>query len=166
MSTNRVFKPNVNFLMRVIAMSLKNTKNLITIAAVVVAVLAGTVLLGNYTNILSTDAQPKSCQATKSATCTASRAFFAENSEGACAQKAACGSAEKTCPLDSGKPCCAESGSCPKTDCPADCTKPCCAGEAAPACCPKSDSSACCPKTEATVASKTGCCLATVTTTE
>lgn len=39
-------------------MSLKNTKNLIIIAAVVVAVLAGTVLLGNYTNILSSGSEP------------------------------------------------------------------------------------------------------------
>lgn len=139
-------------------MSLKNTKNLVIIAAVVVAVLAGTVLLGNYTNILSassdTDSQPKTCQAAKSATCSASQAFFAETAEGECTQKAACGSAEKTCPLDSSKPCCAESGDCPKTACPADCDKPCCAGEAAPGCCPKAD---------ATVAAKTGCCPGTVT---
>ena len=144
-------------------MSLKNTKNLLVIAAVVVAVLAGTVLLGNYTNILSTGAQPKTCQATKNATCTASQAFFAENAEGECARKAECGSAEKTCPLDSSKPCCAESGSCPKTDCPADCDKPCCAGEAAPGCCPKSSDAAAetgsCPK----VAAKIGCCPGTVT---
>lgn len=141
-------------------MSLKNTKNLVIIAAVVVAVLAGTVLLGNYTNILSTssdtDSQPKTCQAAKSATCSASQAIFAENAEGACTKKAECGSAEKTCPKDSTKPCCAQEGS---KDCPADCDKPCCAGEAAPGCCPKSDASAaktgCCPKTDTTVATQT-----------
>ena len=148
-------------------MSLKNNKNLIIIAAVVVAVLAGTVLLGNYTNILSTGSQPKTCQATKSATCTASQALFAENAEGECARRAACGSVDKTCPLDSSKPCCAESGSCPKTACPADCTKPCCAGEVAPGCCPKSGDAVaeagCCPKAEATVAAKIGCCPGTVT---
>jgi hypothetical protein len=137
--------------MRVILMSLKNTKNLVIIAAVVVAVLAGTVLLGNYTNILSadsdTDSQPKTCQAAKSATCSASQAFFAETAEGECTQKAECGSAEKTCSPD--------------------CDKPCCAGEAAPGCCPKSGDAAaeagCCPKSEATVAAKTGCCPGTVT---
>ena len=137
-------------------MSLKNTKNLLIIAAVVVALTAGTVLLGNYTNILSagsdTDSQPKTCQAAKSTTCSASQASFAKNAEGECAQKAACGSAEKTCPLDSSKPCCAESGDCPKTDCPADCDKPCCVGETAPGCCPKSGDAAaktgCCPGTE------------------
>ena len=120
-------------------MSLKNTKNLVIIAAVVVAVLAGTVLLGNYTNILSadsdTDSQPKTCQAAKSATCSASQqAFFAETAEGECPQKAECGSAEKTCSVD--------------------CTKPCCAGEAKTGCCPKSDASA---------AAATGCCPSTVT---
>ncbi|MHC4533658.1 MAG: hypothetical protein ACYS6K_06880 [Planctomycetota bacterium] len=151
-------------------MSLKNTKNLLIVAAVVVAVLAGTVLLGNYTNILSTGSQPKACQATKSATCTASQAFFADSAEGECTQKVECGSAEKTCPLDPSKPCCAVEGTpgcCPKTDCPADCDKPCCAGEVAPGCCPKSGEAAaetgCCPKSEATVAAKTGCCPGTIT---
>ena len=119
-------------------MSLKNTKNLLIITAVVVVALtAGTVLLGNYTNILSssseTDSQPKTCQAAQNSTCTASQAFFADSAEGECTQKAECGSAEKTCPPD--------------------CTKPCCAGEAAPGCCPKSDATA----------AKTGCCPSTVT---
>ncbi len=119
-------------------MSLKNTKNLLIIGAVVVALMAGTVLLGNYTNILSTgsetDSQPKTCQATKSATCTASQAFFAENAEGECTRAAEGEAVAKTCT--------------------SDCTKPCCAGEAASGCCPKSD---------ATVAAKTGCCPGTVT---
>ncbi len=149
-------------------MSLKNTKNLVIIAAVVVAVLAGTVLLGNYTNILSassdTDSQPKTCQTAKSATCSASQqAFFAENAEGECTQKAECGSDTKTCPSDSTKPCCAQEAS---KDCPSDCAKPCCAEEAETGCCPKSGDAAaktgCCPKTDATVAAKTGCCPGTV----
>ncbi len=135
-------------------MSLKNTKNLLIIAAVVVALMAGTVLLGNYTNILSTGSetgsQPKTCQATKSAACTASQAFFAENANVECTRKADSGSDAKTCPPD--------------------CTKPCCAGEAKTGCCPKSGASAaetgCCPKSDATVAAKTGCCPATSTTTE
>ena len=134
-------------------MSLKNTKNLLVIAAVVVAVLAGTVLLGNYTNILSTGSQPKTCQATKNATCAASQAIFAQNAEGECARKDECGSAEKTCPLDPTKPCCAQEGS---KECPADCAKPCCAGEEAPDWCPKSDATA----------AKTGCCPVASTTTE
>lgn len=126
-------------------MSLKNTKNLVIIAAVAVALLAGTVLLGNYTNILSTGSQPKTCQATKNAACTASQAALAENAEGDCTRKAECGSDTKTCPQDSTKPCCAQEAS---KDCPPDCAKRCCAGEAAPSCCPKSDATAV----------KTGCC--------
>jgi len=135
-------------------MSLKNTKNLLIIAAVVVSLLAGTVLLGNYTNILSTGSQPTTCQAAKSAACPASQAFFAENANVECTRTAEGGAVAKTCPLDPSKPCCAEAkpDCCPKT-CPPDCTKPCCAGEAAPGCCPKSDASA----------AATGCCPGTVT---
>ena len=147
-------------------MSLKNTKNLLIVAAVVVAVLAGTVLLGNYTNILSTGSQPIACQATKSSTCTASQAFFADSAEEECTRKAECGSAEKTCPLDPTKPCCAVEGTpgcCPKTDCPADCDKPCCVESGS---CPKTEASGCCPKADATAAAKTGCCPVTVATTE
>ena len=132
-------------------MSLKNTKNLLIIAAVVVAVLAGTVLLGNYTNILSSGSQPKTCQEKASSCCPAAKASSAEKTE--------CGSVAKTCPLDPTKPCCAVEGTpgcCPKTNCPDDCTKPCCAGEEAPPCCPKADATA----------AKTGCCPATVTATE
>lgn len=139
-------------------MSLKKPRNLLIISAVVVALLAGTVLLGNYTNILSagseTGSQPKTCQATKSATCQASQAFFAENAEGECTRKADSGSDAKTCTPDCAKPCCAKEAS--KT-CSPDCTKPCCAGEAKTGCCPKAD---------ATVAAKTGCCPITSTTTE
>jgi hypothetical protein len=140
-------------------MSLKNTKNLVIIAAVVVAVLAGTVLLGNYTNILSSgskaDSQPKACQAKTSSCCPAANAMFAENTEMMGVQTAEVGAVAKTCPMDGTKACCAESGSCPKTDCPPDCTKPCCAGEAAPDCCPKSDTSA---------AATGGCPVASTTT--
>ena len=126
-------------------MSLKNTKNLMIIGAVVVALLAGTVLLGNYTNILSSGSQSKTCQEKTSACCAAAKTCTVE--------KAECGSVAKTCPLDPTKPCCAVEGTCPKTECPPDCTKPCCAIENAPACCPKSDVSAasagCCPVTNA-----------------
>jgi len=145
-------------------MSLKNTKNLIIIAAVVVAVLAGTVLLGNYTNILSTGSdtgsQPKACQATGSTACTASQAVFAQNAEIECAGKTECGSVAKTCPADASKPCCAvtgscpkESGSCPKTACEEGCTKPCCVETGS------------CPKSEATAATA-GCCPKVATATE
>jgi len=135
-------------------MSLKSTKNLLIIAAVVVALTAGTVLLGNYTNILSTGSQSKTCQAKASSCCPASQAFFAENANVECTRTAECGSVAKTCPLDPTKPCCAAEGKpdcCPKT-CPPGCIKPCCAGEDVPGCCPKSGASA----------SETGCCPATL----
>lgn len=143
--------------MRVVPMSLKNTKNLLIVVAVVVAVLAGTVLLGNYTNILSagsnTGSQPKACQATGSTCCPAVKACSAENAKVESTLMAQQGPVAKTCPLDPTKPCCAQDAS---KDCPADCTKPCCAGEAKPDCCPKSDASAAAP----------GCCPATSTATE
>jgi hypothetical protein len=117
-------------------MNLKNTKNLLIIAALAVGVLSVTVLLANYTNVLSassdTGSQPKACQATASAYCPASIASSAENAKVECAQKAECGSVAKTCPADPTKPCCAQEVS---NDCPVDCAKPCCAGEAKPACC-------------------------------
>jgi hypothetical protein len=141
-------------------MSLKNTKNLLIIAAVVVALMAGTVLLGSYTKILSTDSQSKTCQATKGQGCPASQVLFAANANEKCTKKAECGSVAKTCPLDPTKACCAVEGTpgcCPKTICPPDCTKPCCAGEDAPDCY---------PKTDVTTAAKTGCCPATNTMTE
>ena len=138
-------------------MSIKNTKNLLIISAVVVAVLAGTVLLGNYTNILSarsdSGSKTKTCQAKASACCPATQAMAAEHASMMSAQTAESEAVAKTCPLDSSKPCCAEKGICPKTDCPADCTKPCCAGEDIPSCCPKSDASASsgsCPVTSTT----------------
>jgi outer membrane murein-binding lipoprotein Lpp len=127
-------------------MSLKNTKNLLIVVAVVVAVLAGTVLLANYTNILSggsdTASQPKACQATGNACCPAAKACSAENAKVESTLMAQQGPITKTCPLDPTKPCCAQDAS-------KDCTKPCCSGEAKPDCCPKSDAAAatgCCPK--------------------
>lgn len=132
-------------------MSLKNTKNLLIVVAVVVAVLAGTVLLGNYTNILSggsdTGSKPTACQATGSTCCPALKACSVENVKVESTLMAEQVSVTKTCPLDPTKPYCAQDAS--KT-CPADCAKPCCAEKGTAGCCPKSDASAaamdCCPK--------------------
>lgn len=141
-------------------MSLKNTKNLLIIGAVLVGLLAGTVLLGNYTNILSaksdTDSKPTTCQAEASTGCPATIACTAQNANIESTLMASSEAVEKTCPTDGTKGCSAEKGICPKTDCPPDCTKPCCAGDAKPACCPKSDVSA----------ASMGCCPATASTTE
>jgi len=139
-------------------MSLKNPRNLLIIGAVIVALLAGTVLLANYANILpawsGVGSQVKTCQSASGTPCCQAKNDSAEFAELDCAQKAAAGSDAKACPLDNAKPCCAGEASqdcCPKT-CPPDCTKPCCAGEAAPGCCPMSGPSeaantGCCPKT-------------------
>lgn len=141
-------------------MSLKNTKNLLIVGAVLVGLLAGTVLLGNYTNILSvrsdTNSQPAACRVKASGCCPAAQALMAKNASMMSVQTAEGEAVEKTCPVDGTKAYCAEKGICPKTDCPPDCTKPCCAGDAKPACCPMSDASA----------AAMGCCPATASTTE
>ncbi len=148
---------NVN-LWRKMFMSLKKPKNLLIIGAVTVALLAGTVLLANYANILpgssDADSQVKTCQAKNSTPCSGANPVFAENANVECAQKAEAGFVAKACPVGSTKPCCAVEAvpdCCPKV-CPPDCTKPCCAGEAAPSGCPMAGMSAatnsgCCPKT-------------------
>ena len=109
-------------------MSLKNPKHLLIIGAVVVALMVGTVLLGNYANILpgssDADSQVKTCSAAKTGS-----AEFAKVCSG-----------EKSA-----------TGCCPKV-CPPDCTKPCCAEETTTGGCPMSSPSAttnsgCCPKT-------------------
>jgi len=66
-------------------MSLKNPKNLLIIGAVVIALLAGTVLLANYANILparsGAGSQAKTCPAAGGTTCPMAKAVFAENAE-------------------------------------------------------------------------------------
>jgi len=139
-------------------MSLKNPRNLLIIGAVVMALLAGTVLLANYANILparfNTGSQAKACPAAGGTMCPAAKTvFFAENAEVTYAQKTGAGFDAKACPLGRTEPCCAGEAPpdcCPKP-CPPDCTKPCCAGEAAPSGCPMAGTSAaaeagCCPK--------------------
>jgi hypothetical protein len=102
-------------------MSLKVSKNLVIGGAIVVALLVGTVLLGNYANILPADSgsQAKTC--------------LAAGSTSRCAGEAAPGCCPKVCPPDCTKPCCAgeaapgccpmagmsaatNSGCCPKTN--------------------------------------------------
>ena len=101
-------------------MSLKNPKNLLIIGAVVAALLAGTILLGNYANILpaSSDAgsQAKTSPAAGGTSCPVAKAVFAENAQANCAQKVAAGFDAEACPLGRTEPCCAEEaeGSCPK----------------------------------------------------
>ena len=140
-------------------MSLKNPRNLLIIGAVVIALLAGTVLLASYANILparSGAGSQVTYQATDHTPCPGPKAHFAqaENAEGYCSLKTKAVSDAEACPLGRTEPCCAGEAPpecCPKP-CPPDCTKPCCAGEAAPSGCPMAGMSAaantgCCPKT-------------------
>ena len=125
-------------------MSLKNPKNLLIIGAVIVALLAGTVLLANYANILPAKSDVSS-QVTGSTPCPGAKACPFGRTEPCCAGEAKPGCCPKVCPPDCTKPCC------PKL-CPPDCTKPCCAGEAAPSGSPMASMSeaantGCCPKT-------------------
>ena len=121
-------------------MSVKTKSNLLIIGAVAIALLAGTVLLASYANILPTRSgtQAKTCPAAGGTSCPMAKTVFAENAEVTCAQKVAAGFDAKACPLGRTEPCCtgdATESLCGKT-CPTDCTKPCCAGEAATGCCP------------------------------
>jgi len=123
-------------------MSLKNPKNLLIIGAVIVALLAGTVLLASYANILparsGAGSQAKTCPAAGGTTCCGAKISSNENVQVAFAQQTGAGFLGRTEPCCAGEP---VPDCCPKT-CPPDCTKPCCAGEAAPDCCPMSSPSA------------------------
>ena len=144
-------------------MSLKKPKNLLIISAVTVALLAGTVLLANYANILpvgsDTGSQVKTCQAKNSTPCSGANPVFAENANVECAQKAEAGFVAKACPVGSTEPCCAgeattsccpaqnspgqsDEGCCPPKCCPDDCENCCCLEK----CCPNKCGKCCCPK--------------------
>jgi hypothetical protein len=144
-------------------MSVKTTSNLLIIGAVAIALLAGTILLASYANILPArcdiGSQAKTCPAAGNTMCPAAKAVFAENAEVTCAQKAAAGFDAKTCPLGRTEPCCAgdaTESACGKS-CPLNCTKPCCAGETPPECCPK-DCPPDCTKLCCAVEATPGCC--------
>jgi len=135
-------------------MSLRKPKNLLIIGAVVVALLVGTVLLGNYANILpaSSDngSQVKACQAAgQTPWCLAQNSLGqsdigccpAQNSpgqsnEGCCPAKCCPDECENCCCPDECDKCC-----CPKL-CSPGCTKPCCAEETTTGGCPMSNPSA------------------------
>ena len=121
-------------------MSLKSPKNLVIFVGIVAALLVGTVLLGNYANIVTAESNTDS-QAT-APTCPKEQAHFAENAKASCPHAGAGFDAE-ACPLGRTKPCCAEDvpkSGCGKP-CPLDCTKPCCAEQTKTGCCPMSSPS-------------------------
>jgi hypothetical protein len=143
----RILKLNVVY-WRKFVMSVKTKSNLLIIGAVAVGLLAGTVLLSGYANILpgGSGGQSPICQAGGGTSCgvVAANACSTVKAQSACAQEAGAGFDANACPMGRSEPCCAgdaTESACGKP-CPADCTKPCCAGEAAPGCCPKPDASA------------------------
>ncbi len=157
-------------------MSLKKPKNLLIISAVTVALLAGTVLLANYANILpvgsDTGSQVKTCQAKNSTPCSGANPFFAENADVECARKAEAGSDAKVCPFGRTEPCCAGEDvpdCCPKV-CPPDCTKPCCPKVCPPdctkPCCAEGATTGGCPMSSPSAAANSGCCPKTNTAAE
>ncbi len=80
-------------------MSLKIPKKLLIIGAVVAALLAGTILLGNYANILpagsDTGSQAEASQATDQTSCSAAKACPLGSDAKACCSKEADGSCPK-----------------------------------------------------------------------
>lgn len=137
-------------------MSLKSPKNLVIFVGIVAALLVGTVLLGNYANIVTaesgTNSQAKAEQATFP-TCPKAKAHFAENAKASCPH-AGTGFDAEACPLGRTKPCCA--GDVAKSGCgrpcPLDCTRLCCAEQTKTGCCPMSSPS---PTTKTCCGSKT-----------
>lgn len=102
-------------------MSLKSPQNLLIIGAVVAALLAGTILLGNYANILpacsDTGSQAEAAQATGQTSCPIAKAHLAEaQNVKVCPREDAAGFDAKACPLGRTEPCCVEEaeGCCPK----------------------------------------------------
>ncbi len=130
-------------------MSIKAPKNIVILGVVIAAVLACTVLLANYSNILPAGAddtaQVKSCQA--GAGGPACGMASAQKQALACC-------AAQSCPSDCDKACCAEGG---QAVCPLGVRKPCCPAADAKACPPDCDKPCCAKKGDA-ADSIEGCC--------
>ncbi|MHC4426207.1 MAG: hypothetical protein ACYSYV_08935 [Planctomycetota bacterium] len=121
-------------------MSLGNQKNVIIFVAVAAALVAGTVLLAGYADILPAasdkDSQVKACPAADGNVSCQAKTDSAAFPTVCAAGEAATGCCGKPCPPDCTKPCCsgeAPAGCCGKPVAP----KPCCPGVAPTGCCPK-----------------------------
>jgi hypothetical protein len=132
----------------------RNQKSLAVFVAIIAALLAGTVLLGSYANIVPAKSDPgvpaEAENAAVTATCPKTQAHFAENAEGGCPRKAEAGSDATACPHAAAKTCGAAeatASSCEKSW-PVEQGKPCGAGEAATGCsgepCPSKTAGTCC----------------------
>jgi hypothetical protein len=129
-------------------MSVKNHKNLIVVAGVVAALLAGTVLLGGYAKSVPAKSDTSS-QVQAKGGCPMMSAYLAESGEVSCPHLAKAGFNAEACPMGRTEPCCAEDPpqDCCGTPCPPGCPKPCCAQEASAGCCADAADAAgaCCP---------------------
>ena len=121
-------------------MSLKAPRNIVILGVVIAGVLACTVLLGNYVNILPAKtgdaSQVKGCPA--GAGKPACGMVCPQKDAGVCCAPESCPAGgdkpccsendQAACPFGAPKPCCS-AGDCGAVagDCPLDCTKPCCA---------------------------------------
>jgi len=125
-------------------MSLGNQKNLIIFAAIVAALLAGTVLVGGYANILpaasDTGTQVKACQVTGLTSGCPAQNSPAQSDQGCCPAKC--------CPDECDKCCC------PPECCPDECDECCCPAE----CCPDECDKCCCPAECCPTEGNKGCC--------
>lgn len=126
-------------------MSFRNHKNLVVVVGVIIALLAGTVLLGGYAKFapakqeVSSPVQVKGC-------CPMMGAQSAQDGKASSANMAKAAFNAETCPAGRTEPCCEEDPpqDCCGKPCPADCPKPCCAAEGAASDCANS-TSGCCP---------------------
>jgi hypothetical protein len=134
-------------------MSFRNHKSLVVVAGVIIALLAGTVLLGGYAKFApakqeaSSPVQAKGC-------CPMMSAQAAQDGKASCPNQAKTAFNAEACPMGRTEPCCEQDPpqDCCGKPCPADCPKPCCAKEAAAGCCAASaDGAGCCPATTDTV---------------
>lgn len=122
-------------------MSLKNQKNLIVAGGVIVALLAGTVLLGGYAKFVPAKAD-STTGAEPCTGCPATQACLAKNAEVSGSGQVMAAFNPESCPAGRTEPCCAEDPpkDCCGEPCPADCPKPCCAKQPeASGCCPAAD---------------------------
>ena len=137
-------------------MSLEKQKNLIIFGAVAAALLAGTVLVAGYTDMLPNRAkacdQVKPCQSGEGKVTCAGMAKMAgfpqvvASTEAAPGKPGGAGEKPAGCCPEPGVGCggCEKRQGCCGEPCPPDCPKPCCAQEKPPTCCERPPVGGCC----------------------
>jgi len=124
-------------------MSAKNQKSLIVIAGVVVALVAGTVLLAGYAKLapanVESNVAAKGCPGCPMIQGVACATDLAEKAEQSYPGQVMGAFDPEKCPKGQTEPCCAQDPpkDCCGQPCPPDCPKPCCAEQPeAAGCCP------------------------------